>query len=241
MLALPLLLACGGTSKSSGSEPGGSPSSAGSGAGGSGAGGSPVAGGGDAGSATNGGAASGGAASGGAAPVSGAGGALEQGEAECNGDDDCVVRDDCCSCAAQPAEASSQQCDAVCVQNACAARGLAGVGARCAAKRCVFDVSCDRSKVTCRALPPECEAGLVPSVAGACWGPCVSPSDCRDVTDCDDCGAGQICVSTNYGAPLVNCVQASTECAANPTCECADACAFQCSDENGIGCFCVVC
>lgn len=46
-------------------------------------------------------------------------------------------------------------------------------------------VSCDARRVACLALPPTCPPGEVPSVEGACWGPCVPLRECR----CDSDGA----------------------------------------------------
>jgi hypothetical protein len=39
-------------------------------------------------------------------------------------------------------------------------------------------VSCDTSKVLCKIATPQCPAGQVPSVNGACYGPCVSIDTC---------------------------------------------------------------
>lgn len=37
---------------------------------------------------------------------------------------------------------------------------------------------CDWRKIGCRASPPLCGAGEVPSVEGSCWGPCVPIETC---------------------------------------------------------------
>jgi hypothetical protein len=135
-----------------------------------------------------GGASSGGPA-GGALPVAGDGGggmpAGEGGgsgtEAECEIADDCAVLNDCCTCAALPAKNLPGECEKLCIQSACAARGLESVTAVCSDKRCVFDLSCDSSLVTCKLAKPSCDAGMIPSVIEPCWGPCIAPDECRDL------------------------------------------------------------
>jgi hypothetical protein len=175
-------------------------------------------------------------------PVGGEGGSTAGG-AECETPDDCLVFNDCCSCEAIPKSEQRGECEKLCVQSACSAQGLNGVTATCRGKRCVFDLSCDTSLVTCKIAPPTCEAGKVPSVEGVCYGPCISPEECSAVTDCKDCAAGQVCVSdsTFQVGNFSQCVEVNSACAASPTCECTDACAFQCSDEDGIGCYCLAC
>jgi hypothetical protein len=188
----------------------------------------------------------GGAASGGSGVVEGgaaSGGSAAQGgnAAECEQNADCVVHSDCCSCSAVPGPDSPGGCDLACIQSACAARGLEDPQAVCQKQRCVFDLSCDRSLVTCKAAVPSCPAGLVPSVLGTCWGPCLPASECSAVTDCDDCAAGEVCVSSDVFGLTRHCVPVAPECAAEPSCACTDACEFQCSETNGISCFCVQC
>jgi hypothetical protein len=161
---------------------------------------------------------------------------------ECETSDDCVVLDDCCSCEAIPKSEQRGECEKVCVQSACSAQGLSGVTPVCVGNRCVFDVSCDRSAVTCKIATPTCDAGLVPSVEGECYGPCIAPEECNTVTDCSDCLDGQVCVSNSLFLGLAYyCVEVSRACAASPTCECTDACLNECSDSDGIACFCVAC
>lgn len=160
---------------------------------------------------------------------------------ECATDADCQVVDDCCTCAAQPKSAQIPPCAGICIQSACQARGLQAAKAACVANRCVFDVSCDQSLVTCEAVTPTCPVGQEPSVSGTCWGPCVPTQDCKAVTNCNACAAGQICVRNELQMPSTHCVEAPPSCAQHPTCECTNACNLQCSDDNGISCFCVSC
>jgi hypothetical protein len=54
-------------------------------------------------------------------------------------------------------------------------------GYTCAGVTCVADaapVQCDPDEAWCRALPPTCSAGHVPSVIDHCWGPCVPVTEC---------------------------------------------------------------
>jgi hypothetical protein len=46
--------------------------------------------------------------------------------------------------------------------------------------------SCDPRKALCRALPPNCPTGQVPSVDGSCWGDCVPIATCT-CTAAEDC------------------------------------------------------
>jgi hypothetical protein len=173
-------------------------------------------------------------------PVGGEGGSTGEG-AECAGDDDCIVFNDCCSCEAIPKAQQRGECEKLCIQSACDAQGLNGVTAVCRSKRCVFDISCDRSLVTCKVAEPVCDPGMTPSVEGTCYGPCIAAAECNAVTDCKDCAAGQACVASQNFESFTQCVEVSSACAASPTCECTDACEFQCSDADGIGCYCINC
>ena len=173
--------------------------------------------------------------------VGGARGGVPPGGAECEGDDECAVVNDCCTCGVAPIKSAPGECERLCIQSACDARGIQAK-AICRSKRCVFDLSCDRSSVTCKAAEPECEAGQVPSVIDTCWGPCIDVAQCRDVTDCTACAAGQVCVRNNDSPFLfTQCVAVEAACSESPTCACTDACSFSCDETNGIGCFCVVC
>ena len=221
---------------SSGSNQGGAPSPAGGAL--SGGAGSALSGG--AGSAPSGGDEPGGAASAGAGGAAGGAGP-DVTPSECDTDQDCQIVNDCCTCAALPKSDAKPSCSAVCVQSACQARGLAAANAQCVANRCVFDVSCDGAGVTCEAPTPSCPSGQVPSVSGSCWGPCIAAHDCRAVSNCDDCSASQICVNNELRIRSTHCVEAAGSCARHPTCDCANACDFQCSDEDGISCFCITC
>ncbi len=57
---------------------------------------------------------------------------------------------------------------------------------------CEDGVGCDGRSVLCDALPPACPSGQVPSVEGACWGPCVDVGYCRCETR-DECPGDYVC------------------------------------------------
>jgi hypothetical protein len=189
------------------------------------------------------GGATGGVTMGGTSPGGGgAAGSTTTSGAECEVAEDCMLIDDCCSCSAAPKSDEITACGAVCIQSACSARGVPGVTAKCVAKRCVLDLSCNALEVTCKAAQPSCGSGQVPSVVEGCWGPCIHATECREVADCNACGAGSSCVTQSLMMPSVHCVSVSAACEAAPSCECVDACSQACSDEGGkIDCFCPAC
>jgi hypothetical protein len=134
-------------------------------------------------------------------------------------------------------------CDLACTEDACFRMGIAPEDVTCAFGRCVFDLSCDASEVTCRAATPDCDGGWVPSVRNSCWGPCVPPTECRRVTSCDVCKAADaLCVQSELFELTAGCVEPG-DCETGSRCECLDACSgFMCSEtESGVGCFCVHC
>src|SRR5690606_2235807 len=111
-------------------------------------------------------------------------------------------------------------CPQLCVIDACGAAGITKTA--CEAGRCVLQVSCDSSTVTCREMTPVCPAGQVPAVEGDCWtGACVDATQCSSVTDCTACGKGQVCVT--YGTrvgPEYHCVERPPECGSAESCDC---------------------
>jgi len=57
---------------------------------------------------------------------------------------------------------------------------------------------CDPNHVACRALPPDCDDGLVASVEGACWGSCVPEGQCAPAEpECHDAASGARYVGTS--------------------------------------------
>lgn len=173
---------------------------------------------------------------------SSAAGAPTGGGPECESDDQCAVFNDCCECDVGAASEEHPQCEKLCIQSACDARGIAAE-ARCRSKRCVFELSCDHAQVTCKSAKPECPAGQTPSISDSCWGPCIDAGQCSDVTDCSACPADTVCVTNNDSpGPFVQCVEVAASCAEAHTCDCTAACPFSCSaTSDGISCFCLAC
>jgi hypothetical protein len=177
-----LLTACWSSDPSDAGEPSGS---AGTGAGTGGSSG------GDAGNTSAGTAGisetSGGTAGGGAAGTAGSAGMQATAGApfapvgsECTVDDDCRLVSDCCRCVAAPRGVTLDVCYASCTETMCLTGGITGSERVCVNGRCVLDRSCDRSQVSCDMAPPECEPGMIPTVDGACYGPCIASTECRD-------------------------------------------------------------
>jgi hypothetical protein len=177
-----MLAACGSPEPGEGTELPGSAGTAGvAGSGGSGDAGSASAG------SAGGGETSGGAAGGGASSSAGSAGSEPTAGApfapvgsECAVDDDCRLVSDCCRCVAAPKGVTLDVCYASCAQTMCIADGVTGSEKVCVNGRCVLDRSCDRTQVSCDMVPPECEPGMIPSVEGSCYGPCIASTECRD-------------------------------------------------------------
>ena len=259
--AVLVTMACGGSSTSDGEGNGGSGAST------SGTGGSPTGGsagappsGGDAGTAPNGGFAGvpptggdgGTAPMGGGAGVgmmggSGGSGGSGGGGVECQTADDCVMFSDCCNCAAVPKGTSIPGCDLVCITDQCTAQQIGRDEITCAFGRCVVDRSCNHARATCNSPPEPCPDGQVRSVTeNGCWGPCMPPTECRDVTDCSDCGEA-VCVGLSaFIPPATGCVVPEPSCTKGNYCECLDACpqsaAYECVEaDDAVSCYCPVC
>jgi len=226
---------------------GGAPMGGQSGAGNGGDAGAASGSGGASGAGTGGDAGAGVAGSGGGAGAAGIGTAGAAGAAgapsgaECVTDDDCMRISDCCACTAEPKDQNNPTCDRFCIEDRCFDL-IITAEAVCAFGRCVFDLSCDGSEATCPALPPDCTAGTVPSVVDGCWGPCIPPTECRSVSNCDACTAvGAACVTNDLILLGVGCVELG-ECEKGNLCECLDACPVACSEtETGVGCYCPAC
>ncbi|MBL8684994.1 MAG: hypothetical protein JNK05_37810 [Myxococcales bacterium] len=113
---------------------------------------------------------------------------------------DCAATADFCGCdgssfracpgrPTRPA-ASETRCTGS-VDGGVADSGFACVGARlnaagacerpsgAAPVECCTGYNCDQSSALCERLPPVCPSGFVPSIVGACYGPCVPSASCR--------------------------------------------------------------
>ena len=179
---------------------------------------------GGAGGSVAGGAARSGESGSGGAGAAGAGGTVDLGP-ECRSDADCRMVSDCCGCRAEP-KARPSSCALPCVRDACAEALIADEEFTCDQGRCVVHRTCDRAKVLCDSLPPSCMNDLIPSVTDeGCWGPCLAPADCYEVTSCDDCTGGEICVETvTVEARFWTCVEPRTGCTRGDYCSCLGAC-----------------
>jgi hypothetical protein len=186
-------------------------------------------------------------ASGGAAGTSGSGGASGTGGspgAQCRDAGQCRLFSDCCYCLALGTDQPDPtDCAATCKVDRCTALGVNSGSMSCGAGRCSAGINCGGT-VTCRSAPPVCEPGYVPSIVGACWGPCVPGTQCASVRDCTQCMApGQTCVTGHLNV----CVPIPERCRDNPTCGCMGeiVCgAISCVDRSGIpgmACVCPAC
>jgi hypothetical protein len=150
---------------------------------------------------------------------------------------------DCCTCAATPKGIGLASCPAMCTKDACAANQIQPSEVTCSFGRCVIARSCNSTRATCPAQVPNCPAGTIPSVLDSCWGPCLPPTECRDVATCNSCGAGSVCVTNDdVGGRFIGCVAPAPDCRAGNYCTCLGACVSACGETDaGVGCFCPVC
>ena len=215
---------CGGeNSGSTGGGGTGTGATGGTGTGGTGTGGTGT-GGTSTGGTSTGGTSTGGTSTGGTTSSGGSGGGAAP---QCTTDaSKCQLVNDCCNCVGIGAGEPAPTCNIPeCFVDTCTGLGLQNsVNAQCAAGQCVAGFVCDTSKALCNSLPPNCPAGTVASVSGACWGGCVAPTECLSVDSCDACKGGLVCVQdeTMLG-PVYHCVAAPEECGGAPTCACMGA------------------
>lgn len=161
--------------------------------------------------------------------------------AECESADQCVLVNDCCTCDVVVA-GEEPPCEMMeCLVPTCEANGFTPEVA-CVVGTCApAPVNCDANQITCEIEPPPpCGGGLVRSVTGMCYGPCVEPSVCETLPfECDGstCGEGHACVTTQSGAPS-RCVPLPPGCDGSPSCDCLalwwnDVCSSSCGDGGG--------
>jgi len=170
-------------------------------------------------------------------------------ETTCSADSDCVLVNDCCTCAAFHVDDNPGMCDLACEQSSCSALNLGEVSAACVFGHCeIADVSCDPATVACDALPPECQDGWLPSVVGGCWGGCIPAQHCDVVPDCGSCPDDETCIehSIGFGGLVYTCRPIAPECDGTPSCACmpgvCDRGADTCVDGKGtISCACPEC
>ena len=158
---------------------------------------------------------------------------------ECQADSDCQLVNNCCECAAHPADDPIAPCDQNCFQPSCEAIGLFAAEAACRLGVCsIAAVSCDQGTVVCNVPPPDC-GELIPSVVDGCWGGCVAPRFCDVLPSCSHalCGDGWMCVESQAGVFPPHCEPAPLDCEGPPDCACAtpefsEVCQGGCSDDG---------
>ena len=107
---------------------------------------------------------------------------------------------------------------------------------------CCAPYDCDPAHVSCRAMPPACEPGMVPSVVADCWGPCVPEPLCAPRENGDEA----LCAETGGRWDPVGCGHLwcgiPVDCdAAIPGCDCGPGrnfvpgrgCMFDAACQNG--------
>jgi len=156
-------------------------------------------------------------------------------QAECVRASDCMLQDDCCTCAPVPKSQPGAVCNIACLADECSTRGITAADVTCLAGRCVFDKSCNPTGITCTVATPGCSAGTLPIVTNNCYtSACLPIAQCSDVASCDACtSAGLSCVTYEaLGGPSHHCVSVPAACSATPTCDCLGSCsgALVCSD-----------
>jgi hypothetical protein len=146
--------------------------------------------------------------------------------APCTTANDCKLMNDCCTCDVYAAAANPPACNSPCKQPLCDSMGISSDDVACVAGRCVFSLSCDVRRVACEMTPPHCDPGTVPSVKGACYGPCLPVGRCSSVSSCNECeSAGLACARLQaIGEPSYHCVLTARGCGTDSTCECMGVC-----------------
>jgi hypothetical protein len=162
---------------------------------------------------------------------------------ECETADDCVMMNDCCGCRAASKTTGGSSCLLPCIGgNACEDAGIGLDELECVAGRCVIDRSCNVNGAVCSEAPPSCPDGLVPSLVDDCFGACLPPTQCRDVTNCGDC-ADAHCVESEAWMSSTTCVPPVPGCSSGNLCSCLDPCPIGiCQEEpEQVTCVCITC
>ena len=122
-------------------------------------------------------------------------------------------------------------------------KGIPAV-AQCTLGRCTLATSCDERRAVCKSLAPKCPPGETVSVTEfGCWGPCIAPTECSDVTDCAACGDALCVKFPNVGGTTIRCVARQAQCEGGDWCGCLKPCgSFGCNEQKGeISCYCPTC
>ena len=143
----------------------------------------------------------------------------------CEDDEQCVLVDNCCDCAAYHVGDEVPACDMECVQTMCSSLGIAGIGVVCEDGTCGLERRDCSGVVTCDSPEPICPEGTLPEVGprgGGCWtGACIPEEACDPVPSCDYCDETETCVTTETQlGSMVSCRAIPEDCAGVPTCEC---------------------
>lgn len=148
-------------------------------------------------------------------------------DSPCEQDEDCVVLNDCWSCAALAVDDSPPYCALTnCFAPACIGdKGTDLLQAVCRSGRCELQASCDVFGV--EEDPVTCDPGTLPEVReDAFTGRCVDSQICDYVPDCSHCSAGESCVSEVLLTSIrYRCERIPESCGDEPpTCDCFDPC-----------------
>jgi hypothetical protein len=161
---------------------------------------------------------------------------------ECETAADCSMASDCCGCRSEPIRGPRLECPLDCLRDACRDMNIDRSEVECSYGRCVIGRSCDRSRVTCPALPPNCPEGTVPSVLDGCWGPCLPPTECSRVDACADCGDA-LCVVFEALPTSYYCIERGDNCNSSENyCACLGINCNVCSaTDPSVTCVCLAC
>lgn len=144
---------------------------------------------------------------------------------QCLKDADCMLVNDCCTCAALPRGERPPACDPkmACLIPSCTQYG--GIEqVRCVAGRCILGFDCDATTVNCRRSAPMCPPGQVPRVVTLgnqrCYGECVDARQCLAVPSCMSCARGDLCVKYAPSPQPLHCVPRPPSCGREDGCGC---------------------
>jgi hypothetical protein len=97
---------------------------------------------------------------------------------ECTRPEDCALDRADCGCGASRVEDATTEIPLLCSHDECAELGVTAAEVTCLRNRCSLGFDCDRSHIPGTPYPPECPEGMVGSVSGGQWGPCVPTEEC---------------------------------------------------------------
>jgi len=170
----------------------------------------------------------------------------------CIDETQCMLIDDCCTCAAVHVDGPVEECELDCKTTMCESLGIPDIGVVCDPEgACMLEPrNCADGVVSCDMATPRCPEGTLPEVTeqGDCWtGACIPVEACDGVPSCEWCGEDEVCVEelTQLGS-LFSCQPRPDDCGGVPTCACVpEACEEPfglCGEaEDHITCSCPVC